>query len=32
VVDATGHVAYGFNNPTPDWLVEAVGRLEGGAR
>lgn len=31
VVGADGRVAYGFNNPTPDWLVEALGRVSGGA-
>lgn len=28
-IDAEGRIAYGFNNPTVDWLVEATGRLQG---
>jgi cytochrome oxidase Cu insertion factor (SCO1/SenC/PrrC family) len=33
VVDANGRIAYGFNNPTVDWLVDAATRLaeEAGA-
>jgi cytochrome oxidase Cu insertion factor (SCO1/SenC/PrrC family) len=27
VIDANGRVAYGFNNPSVDWLVEASTRL-----
>jgi cytochrome oxidase Cu insertion factor (SCO1/SenC/PrrC family) len=30
VVDANGRIAYGFNNPTVDWLVEAFTRLARG--
>jgi protein SCO1 len=31
VVDTNGRIAYGFNNPTADWLVEASTRLAGMA-
>ena len=27
VIDAEGRIAYGFNNPSVDWLVEAATRL-----
>jgi protein SCO1 len=29
-IDAEGRIAYGFNNPSVDWLVEALRRLRGG--
>lgn len=31
-VDAEGRIAYGFNNPSVDWLVDATGRLQADAR
>lgn len=31
VIDAAGRIAYGFNNPTVDWLVEAASRLAADA-
>lgn len=27
VLDATGQIVYAFNNPTPEWIAEAVARL-----
>ena len=31
-IDGEGRIAYGFNNPSVDWLAEAVGRLAGEKR
>jgi protein SCO1/2 len=31
-VDAEGRIAYGFNNPSVDWLVDATGRLQADAK
>lgn len=31
LVDREGRIAYGFNNPSPEWLVEAATRLAGEA-
>lgn len=31
VVDGAGRLAYRFNNPPPEWLVEAVARLDRDA-
>lgn len=28
-IDAEGRIAYGFNNPSVDWLVDATARLQG---